>query len=226
MKTLMKVIIDVSMILLFLVQMAYHLIGNALHEYIGIALFILLILHNILDRKWYQGLWKGKYTPVRAFHTTLNFLLLISCFGLMFSAICLSTTLSDVLHLQAVMLGRKLHMIFTTWSFVLMSMHVGIHGNMMVGIIKKHIKNQQRLYWGIARLIVFVVSVYGLYTFISRGMIQRMFLLSEYAFFDYQESLIFFMSDYIAMMFLFANVAYEGKQLIQKKISRERERRC
>ena len=98
-----------------------------------------------------------------------------------------------------------------------MSVHVGIHWNMVTGIIKIRSNNEQRLYGRVTRLVVLMVSVYGLYAFLSRGMIQRMFLLREYVFFDYQESLIFLMADYIAMMCFFASIAYGSRKFIQKR---------
>ena len=71
MRAKIKIVIDVGMIILVLLQMAYHLIADSLHEWLGIMLFVLLILHNILDRKWYSGLFKGKYTQIRFFHTAI-----------------------------------------------------------------------------------------------------------------------------------------------------------
>lgn len=67
-------------------------------------------------------------------------------------------------------------MVFTTWSFVLMSAHVGLHWNMMIGAIRKWTKRTQYLY----QIFLLLVSAYGLYAFISRNLLQRMFLLSEY----------------------------------------------
>lgn len=133
MKAKIKIIIDVGMIILMLIQMAYHLIGDSLHGWIGMILFVLIILHNIIDRRWYSGLCKGKYTPSRFFHTTVNLLLLASFVGLAASAVFLSSTLSSLFHLKAAMLGRRMHMVFTAWSFVLMSAHVGLHWNMRIG---------------------------------------------------------------------------------------------
>ena len=40
---------------------------------------ILVIVHQILNRKWYSALFKGKYNPYRIATTVLNVLLLLSC---------------------------------------------------------------------------------------------------------------------------------------------------
>lgn len=47
--------------------MAYSLIGEMLHEIIGRAIFVLFIVHHILNRKWYGALFKGKYNMRRIF---------------------------------------------------------------------------------------------------------------------------------------------------------------
>lgn len=208
MKAKMKIIIDTGMIILILLQMAYHLIGNSLHSWGGMILFILIVLHNIVDRKWYSGLRKGKYTLVRFFHTVINLLLLASFFGLATSAVFLSTTLSTFFHLKATLIGRRMHMFFTIWSFVLMSVHVGLHWNMVICAVKKRMRTPKHLYQAAARIAVLLVAVYGLYAFIARKLPQRMFLLTEYVFFDYGEFILFCIIDYVSVLCLFACFAY------------------
>lgn len=203
-----KIILDVGMTLLFLLQMAYHLIGDSLHEWLGTILLVLLILHNILDWKWYAGLRKGKYTLVRVIHTTINLLLLLVCAGIMVSAMMLSSTATVLLHLNTAMLGRKLHMLFTSWGFVLMSAHAGLHWHMVVNAMKKQIGDLQCWYQIIARLIVLFLSVHGTYSFLARAIPKRMFLLVEYVSFNYEESFISFMADHITILSLFASAAY------------------
>ena len=201
------------MIILVLLQMAYHLIGDSLHEWLGIMLFVLLILHNILDRKWYSGLFKGKYTQIRFFHTAINMLLLASFLCVTVSAVFLSTTLSTLFNLKLALLGRRMHMIFTTWSFILMSAHVGLHWSRKIGAIKKQSQGVQYLFW----ITVILLSGYGVYAFISRGLLQRMFFLSEYVFFDYEESLILIIIDYFAILCLFTYFTYGVNKLIAKQ---------
>lgn len=211
MKVKIKIIIDTGMIILILLQMAYHLIGDSLHNWGGMILFILITLHNIVDRKWYLGLRKGKYTPVRFFHTVINLLLLASFLGLATSAVFLSTTLSTFFHLKATLIGRRMHMFFTIWSFVLMSVHVGFHLNKGSCVIKK--QKIQCLF----KIILIFVSGYGLYAFISRGLLQRMFLMSEYVFFNYEESIFLVITDYVAILCLFSCFSFVLRQLIVKQ---------
>ena len=65
-KQVVKLIIDIAMYLIFVALMQEHL-WDGLHEWIGIVLFVLFIAHSILNFRWYQSLFKGKYTPYGKF---------------------------------------------------------------------------------------------------------------------------------------------------------------
>ena len=71
-KQVVKLIIDIAMYLIFVALMQEHL-WDGLHEWLGITLFALFIAHTILNFRWYQSLFKGKYTPTRQlFHILLT----------------------------------------------------------------------------------------------------------------------------------------------------------
>jgi len=78
---IIKRIVDAAMTVLLLFLMAYQVTGEMAHEWIGIVMTALVIIHQILNRKWYSALFKGKYNLYRTVTTVLNILLLL-CFAL------------------------------------------------------------------------------------------------------------------------------------------------
>ena len=48
----MKIAVDAAMTLSMLLLMAYGLVGEAAPEWIGMGMFVLFVLHHILNRKW------------------------------------------------------------------------------------------------------------------------------------------------------------------------------
>ena len=50
---IIKRIVDAAMTVLLLCLMAYQITGEALHEWIGMGMTGLVIIHQILNRKWY-----------------------------------------------------------------------------------------------------------------------------------------------------------------------------
>ena len=58
--------------------MAYQVTGEVLHEWIGMGMTALVIIHQIFNRKWYGAIFKGKYNPYRIVTTVVNIALLLS----------------------------------------------------------------------------------------------------------------------------------------------------
>lgn len=214
-KQIFKMSVDIVMTVLFLVQMAYHITGNSLHEWLGTILFALFVLHHILNLNWYKTLFKGKYSAVRILMTIINILLFAAMVGMMVSGIMLSREVFDFLNLRAGMFGRRLHMISTTWGYLLMSAHIGLHFGMIAGIFKK-IKFKNKWFGIVRKIFVALLSVYGIYAFITRQLADRMFLLMEYAFFDYNESPLFFFGDYLCILILFAALAFNLSKILKQ----------
>ncbi|MBR7188011.1 MAG: hypothetical protein IKD53_05605 [Clostridia bacterium] len=58
-------IIDIGMTVLLLLQMAYQVMGEAAHEWLGMTMTATVIVHQILNRRWYGAMLKGRYTAYR-----------------------------------------------------------------------------------------------------------------------------------------------------------------
>ena len=82
--------IDITMLVLMPLLMAYSLIGEVFHDVAGMAVFAIFIAHHILNRKWFSSLLKGKYNRLRIFQTVLNMLLLFFMFAQPISSILMS----------------------------------------------------------------------------------------------------------------------------------------
>ena len=90
-----RIILDIVMICLFIVLMGYYITDNVVHEIIGTITFVLFILHNILNIKWYKSIFKGKHNFQRTFHIVINLLLFIAMLGMMISGIMISSDVFD-----------------------------------------------------------------------------------------------------------------------------------
>lgn len=65
-KQIWKIAVDVGMTAVLLLLMAYSLVGETAHEWLGIGIFALFITHHILNNGWCRNVFKGKYTPIRS----------------------------------------------------------------------------------------------------------------------------------------------------------------
>lgn len=58
-----RITVDVLMTLGLLFLMGYQFWGDAAHEWAGAGMFLLFILHHILNRRWYRVLFRGNTPP-------------------------------------------------------------------------------------------------------------------------------------------------------------------
>ena len=75
------------MAILLPLLMAYSLLGETAHEWLGIMMSALFILHHILNRKWYGGLCKGRYSAVRILGAVTDLFLLADMIALPVSGV-------------------------------------------------------------------------------------------------------------------------------------------
>ena len=220
-----KILIDVAMTVIFILLMGYHLFENLTHEWLGVSVFILFLAHNALNYRWYLNLFKGKYTAVRILQTTINILLWAFMLCNIASALMVSMNVFAFLGILGGMTGRRLHLLATIWTFILISFHFGLHWQMFMGLSKRIIKVKGTaavvIKW-IARVALIAIAAYGLVVFIQRELWNEMFLLVEFKFMDFDESPLKFIADYAALLVLFVAIGYYIKFGLQKLSARKK----
>lgn len=216
-KTILKIVTDIAMTIALLLLMTYELIGQAAHEWIGIDMFVLFVLHHILNGKWSKNLLKGKYTALRIMQTILVVLVLLSMLGSMVSGVILSRHALSLLPISGGRsFARSLHMLSAYWGFVFMSLHLGFHWSMMMGMARKFVKKPSEIRKWVLRAVAVGIAGYGVYAFIKRDIGSYMLLKNQFVFFDFEEPLILFLMDYIASMGMFAAVGHYLSEVLKK----------
>ena len=200
MKNKIRIIIDISMTVLLPLLMAYSLIGETFHEVVGTLIFVLFIVHHIINRKWYGALFKGKYNTRRIFQTALDMLLLVFMLLQPISGILMSKHLYTFLPALPISAqARRIHMMLAYWGYVLLCIHAGTH---LAVPLRKLFMKSKRIFAAVCA-VSSCISVYGCAAFIKRGFPGYMLGSTMFAFFDYSEPRTFFFLDYLAIMVLF-----------------------
>lgn len=133
-KAIFKIMVDVLMTVVLLFLMGYQFWGDVAHEWVGAGMFLLFIIHHILNGNWYKTLIRGKYSPLRCFQVIIDLLVFLTMLGLMISGIMLSNHVFAFLNIRGGMsFARLTHMASSYWGFVLMAMHLGLHWGVFLG---------------------------------------------------------------------------------------------
>ena len=206
--------LDIAMAVLTLFLMGgnnffYDAVGESLesglvHEILGMILFVLWVVHLVLNRAWIKGMLKGKYNALRIARTVINCGVILCVLLLIVSGIILSNHLFAWLEIESgASFARTAHMLASHWYLFFVSLHIGLHLSLFVR-------------GKVAMGVVSALGVYGVYAFIERGLWKYMTLQQPFFSVDLEHGCLLFTLDYIAIMALFAVVM----QLVMQALNR------
>ena len=210
---LIRLTVDAAMTVLLLFLMAYQVTGEVLHEWIGIGMIVLLIIHHAVNRRWYSGLLKGRYNGYRIISTLINTALLVS---IALTALCgMSMSGHAVPFLYGmfpVSFARRFHLAMSYWSFCLMGIHLGLHIPAMLAKIKLKEKTGQ-LFAGLFAL----TALCGLVLLVKNGIPGYLFFQTPFAFLDYETPGVAVLLENLAELTCFACVGYAAAKWLQRR---------
>lgn len=226
-KQIIKIVIDICMTILLFVLMAFHYVGLQWHEITGASMLVFFILHHILNGNWYRALGKGKYRSGRVLLTVVDVVLLVDMLLLMFSGITMSRYAFRFLDIPvSKSWARGMHMTASYAGFLLMGFHIGLHYGMVMGMVKKAIpvldtkkgsaKQNVAGTWAL-RGIAAMIAGYGAYALHARKFVDYISQKVMFAFFDYEEPVIYFILDYAAIMGLMIFISYYLQHFLQRQ---------
>lgn len=179
----------------------------SVHEWLGTALTVLWICHNILNWKFYKSIFRGKYNNVRIITVSVNLALAVCIIFLAASGIILSNSVFAFLGINNGMaFARKAHLVASHWYYILIAIHFSLHTGMFFGSIPV-LKNGS-VFGKILCALPLVLSAYGIYAFIVRGFYKYLFYTQQFFFFDTERGFALFILDYFSIFVLAATVFY------------------
>lgn len=203
--------IDIAMTILSIILMggAYLFPADVVHEILGVALFVLWTVHIALNRRWFGAIFRGNYNARRALQTVINCGILVCVVFLMVSGIILSNHVFTFLGIESGLgFARVAHLLASHWYFVFMSLHIGLHVEMIAGRVDVPQKGPAVI---LVRAIFILISLYGIYAFVARGIWRYLILRQQFFFFDLERGYVLFALDYISIIVLFATVIHFAK---------------
>jgi hypothetical protein len=226
-----KLVIDLVMTILMLVGMAYHITGNTIHEWVGVSLFVLFIVHNILNRRWYQTMIKGNHNVRRMLQIAVNLLFLLSMAVVLISSVPISRDIFTFILISDDMMVRQIHVLTAYWGFIFMAVHIGISWGTMINAVRKMtgITGTSRIRTIALRVLAVLIVVYGVQASFERNMGFKLTIYDPFGWFV-GESTMSFLIDYLSVMGIYICGTHYALKFIQKqekaKANEERNMEC
>ncbi len=206
--------VDLALIAVLLLLIGYSLIGEEIHEWLGVGMFLLLIFHHAVNVPWLRNLKKGQDSLYRCMQTVLTVLLLFTTLGTLLSGLVLSQYVLDFLPLHGGSeLARALHLPCAYWGYLLMGLHLGLHWGAVMSTVRRTtgLRLPSKYRTAAPRVLAAAVSCYGLYAFFHNDLPNHLLLRSHFVSFPPDQTVPRFLMDYAAIMGLFLTIAhYDG----------------
>lgn len=205
-KKILRLAVDIIIAVLYLVLMAYQATRERIHEWVGIGMAAVFIIHQLLNLPWYKALLsgKGKWTVYRKVMTAVDLLLLVSTVLAAFSGMAMSVFAVPFLYGMAKLdLARRLHLTFSHWGFILAGVHLGFH---LPSISAKYIREEKTK--RISAVAFTCLAGLGLFMFFRSHILDYLLMLTHFAFFWPGTSKFMVFTEYLLIFILWTFIGY------------------
>ena len=192
-KQIVRLATDAALLLLLLVVMAYSFTGNTVHEWMGIALVVLALVHLFLNKRWFVSLVKGKYNWRRMATSLINVLLILSFVVLVLLSMPISSEVFPFVHLY------EEEMWPATWHI-----HLGTQWARLMKYFPKALVSGSSLVTAVQGL----VSMYGLCALWNQNFFNKLAAIGMEEYIPEGGKLSAFIIDYTAIFVLMTSIGY------------------
>ena len=205
-----KIVLDVAMAVVLVAIMVTALVQEAPHEWLGVALFVLMAVHVVLNRRWLAAVFRGRHSALRVVQIVVVAGLVVCIVGQLASSLVLSKHAFGFLPaLPGAGWARRVHMICSYWAFVLAFAHTGLYAR-----LPRNMAPWQK--WAV-RIAVAVIACFGVHSFAQLGLGDYLTGQVQFAYADYSIPLALVIARYASVAVLVAGVFHylrEGLALI------------
>jgi hypothetical protein len=168
---LLRLAFDCTAASLLLIGLAYWWLGNVVHELAGTAMFLLLLAHNVFNRRWYGTVRKTRREPRGLFNVGVTFLLLIAMVALLITSVLISNTLSGVMPPFGGFTARQVHVLAGYWALVIVSIHLGLRWPMLMGLARNlfGIAQSSAARTLVLRILAAAIAIHGIWSSFALG---------------------------------------------------------
>ena len=157
-----RLVVTTCLPLLFIAVMSFHYLPKLLHEILGVAWLLFVLLHLYQNRSWLKNLRQGRWKFLRIFGTVIDGLLIAGVLVIVLSGLGISNYLLKELMPLAIQRSIALHQYHVSLPYALLilsGLHWGLHWH---GWQKQW---QKRISWSLSSLVGRLLAV-GLTAFV------------------------------------------------------------
>lgn len=211
-----RLIVDLIAFGLLLFGFSYWWLGNLSHEIAGTAFFLLLIGHNVFNRRWYGRINRAR--DVRSVVDVVGTLaLLVAMLALLVTSVLISNALSGFFSLYGGFTVRQIHTLAAYWALVLVAVHLGLRWQILIGVARNAfgIRRESLVLKAALRLAALAIAVQGALSSAELALGEKLTMQMSLDWWNFEESVVGFFLHCMAIVGLYATVTYYGQKLVR-----------
>ena len=218
-KLLLRLVLDFMAAGLLLIGLAYYWQDNTVHELVGTFMFLLIIVHNIFNRRRYGPIARGRREARGLINIAITLSLLIAMLALLITSLMISRKLFGFLSLNGGFTARQIHTLAAYWALVIVSIHLGLRWSMIMSAMRSAsgiaMKSLPRT--AIMRVIAVAIAACGVQNSFEMGIGSKLAAHITMDFWDFTESSLGFFVRLISIAGLYVFLAHYTMKWMQDR---------
>jgi L-ascorbate metabolism protein UlaG (beta-lactamase superfamily) len=209
-KLLKRLVLDFVMLTLIIAEFGYPVLGNTAHELIGFALLALYVQHLRWNGRWFLLPLKRHADALRLSMFIINYLLTVSLVLMVLGGLANSHLLLNLIGRENGPLPRLLHTTAAYWFLIFLALHLGLHWKTIMAQLVNRGGSPALSPWKTLcrRLFVAAIVLSGILSFLALDVAGRLLAWYSFDFWDPASSALLFFARYLALVGLFATLAF------------------
>ncbi|MDR9785440.1 DUF4405 domain-containing protein [Rhizobium redzepovicii] len=205
-----RLILDFASLALVVLCLAYWWLGNLSHELFGTALFALVIVHNVINRRWYSNAARNLGDGSRLLNAATIACLATVMTVMLVSSVLISLDLFPFLSLDGAFAVREIHMFAAYWLLMILAFHLGTRWAVVMNVFRGAFGIEgANFFRSVAlRLLTFAAAAWGVHSTIEMGFGSKLMLTYTLDMWDFNESALRFFLNYGSIVCLYAAVTH------------------
>ncbi|WOS64413.1 DUF4405 domain-containing protein [Sinorhizobium fredii] len=208
----LRLSLDFLAICLVIACLAYWWLDNLSHELFGTALFTLVILHNVFNRRWYGTASKGRRDAARIFNILTVICLAMAMLIMLVTSLLISRDVFHFMSLDGAFAIREIHMFAGYWLLLIIAVHLGTRWTVVMNVFRGTLGLQGRSLFrtALARGLAFAIAGWGVQSSFQMAFGSKLMLTYTLDMWDFAESTSGFFLNYASIVGLYASITHYG----------------
>jgi hypothetical protein len=213
-----RLVLDFLAVALIIACLAYWWLENLYHELFGTALFALVIMHNVFNRRWYGGVTKRRIDAARLINLVIILFLAIGMTVMLVTSFLVSRDLFPFTALSGAFAVREIHMFAAYWLLLIIAVHLGTRWSVVMNTVRATLglssRNAARTM--ALRAAALVTALWGVKSSFKMAFGAKLMLTYSLDMWDFNESTVGFFINYASIVGLYAAATHYGLLLIRR----------